>query len=453
MKVAVGMIISASILNVGWACAEELEFDLPEIYIKAVNPGYTIDGVNNVGEMIEIGRKNSDAPTSLAGLTIGYTNSSGNFAVLASFPENSWMTGESILLRLASSPDHELAAMNYVKTLAFKAGPLVLMRDDEIVDSVCWTGKNDCVTEFKSSNQTTLLRNLETGAFEHVNDYIPNYEADSYMVEDNDEEAYGKVESQCRGLRFSEVLSYYDDSQAEQFIEFYNAGSEQILMDGCRIKYKNKFYPLNGIVKPEGYFVRYLMDFSITKNPTNMNALEIVDADGIAVDRLEYPNGQRKGASYALIGYNVDGEAIWRVTYAPTPGEPNNYQEFKTCEVGKVINEATGNCVKITTVAEKVCAEGQYLNPLTGRCKKIEVATAKTCKEGYVLNEETGRCKKIIENNGANYSLATEVYEEKTSFVAVYTIVGVVLAGIGYVIYEFRREIFRLFRRAFRRSH
>ena len=47
--------------------------DLPEIYIKAVNPGYTIDGTQNVGEMIEIGRKNSDTPTSLAGMTLSYT--------------------------------------------------------------------------------------------------------------------------------------------------------------------------------------------------------------------------------------------------------------------------------------------------------------------------------------------------------------------------------------------
>ena len=117
-----------------------------------------------------------------------------------------------------------------------------------------------------------------------------------------------------------------------------------------------------------------------------------------------------------------------------------------------MINEATGNCVKITTVSEKVCAEGQYLNPLTGRCKKIEVAKTKTCKEGYVLNEETGRCKKIKENTGADYSLAKEVYEEKSSFVALYTIIGVVVAGVGYVIYEFRREIWKLFCKVFRRA-
>ena len=449
-KIILGIIISGCVLNVGVVCAEENDI-LPEIYIKAVNPGYTVDGVSNVGEMIEIGRKNSDAPISLAGLTIGYTNSSGNFASLVEFPEHSWMTGESILLRLASSPEHELAAVNYTKTLAFKAGPLVIMRGEEIIDSVCWTGKEGCLLEFKSANPTTLVRNEETGNFEHVASYEPVYKSESYMVE-NDDSGYGEVKSQFKGLRFSEILSYYDDSRTEQFIEFYNSSAEQILMTGCQIKYKNKYYPLEGIIKPEGYFARYLTDFNITKNPTNSNVLELVDVDGAVVDKLEYFNGQRKGAAYALIGYGADGKEIWRTTYAPTPGEPNNYQEFKTCEAGKVINEATGNCVKITTVSEKVCAEGQYLNPLTGRCKKIEVAKTKTCKEGYVLNEETGRCKKIKENTGADYSLAKEVYEEKSSFVALYAIIGVVVAGVGYVIYEFRREIWKLFCKVFRRA-
>ena len=88
LKIILGLIISGGVLCVDVVHAEE-EVVLPEVYIKAVNPGYTIDGVNNVGEMIEIGRRDSDTPISLAGLTIGYTNSSGNFAILAEFPEHS----------------------------------------------------------------------------------------------------------------------------------------------------------------------------------------------------------------------------------------------------------------------------------------------------------------------------------------------------------------------------
>ena len=144
----------------------EADFEPPKLYIRAVNPGYTINGQTNVGEMIEIARIDSDAPISLAGATVGYTNSSGNFSILFEFPENSWMTGETILLRLASSPESELAAARYTKTLAFKAG-LQLIWMGEVVDEVCWYGGSSCYKEFKSTAPTTLVRNLETGEFEH----------------------------------------------------------------------------------------------------------------------------------------------------------------------------------------------------------------------------------------------------------------------------------------------
>ncbi len=427
------------------------EKELPEIYIKAINPGYSVDGTSNVGEMIEIATS-SDAPVSLAGLSISYTNSSGNTSLLVEFPEHSWMTGENILLRLASSPGHELAALNYTKTLAFKAGPLEIRRGEEIIDSVCWTGKNDCLMDFKAVNPTTLVRNMETGEFEHIENYEPIYHEENYRVEGKGEsEEAEALLSQCKGLIFSEILSYYDNSQTEQFVEFYNSTSEQMLLDGCLLKYKNKTYSLTGILKPEGYLARYLNDFSITKNPTNSNALEIVDTNGEIVDKIEYPNGQRKGASYAWVGYDENGKEIWRVTYAPTPNEPNNYQEYKTCEEGKVLNKETGNCVKVTSVAEKVCKDGYYLNLLTGRCNKIKTTTTKTCKDGYRLNEETGRCVKIKENTGADYGLVAEEYEESSSFVAFYIVLGVVAIGIMYIIWEFRKDLLKFWRKVFRR--
>ena len=261
---------------------------LPEIYIKAINPGYTVDSVSNVGEMIEIG------------LTIGYTNSSGNETVLVEFPENSWMVGERILLRLASSPGHELASVLYTKTLAVKAGPLVIRRGETVIDSVCWTGKDGCYKDFKTSSPTTLVRNTETGLFEHVADYEPEYVAENYREDVVKEEP---VPSQCKGLMFSEVLTYYESEKSEQFIEVYNSSAEQILMMGCGVRYKNKLYELDGVIKPEEYKAKYFEGISLTKNPTNKNILEIIDVNGDVVDKLEIPNGQRKGASFAWVGF------------------------------------------------------------------------------------------------------------------------------------------------------
>ncbi|MBR5046430.1 hypothetical protein IKX73_02245 [Candidatus Saccharibacteria bacterium] len=565
------------------------DFELPILYIRAVNPGYKIDGINNVGEMIEIG-KNSDDLISLAGITISYTNSSGKETVLVEFPENSFITGENILLRLASSPMSELANMNYNATLAMRAGPLKLNLGEEVLDSVCWTGKDGCAGDFKSATPTTLVRNLETGEFEHVLEYEPEFNEENYMVvepeiqsgevendEGNDSENSGsdsvnngggndgggnganevepdlnenetqnenenynqkpdehekndkltEVENEntaekpdeagkCENLRFSEILTFWVESQSEQFVEIYNFDEKETELDGCKLKYKNKYYPLGGALGAKGYAVRYVDDFKLTKNPKTLNILELVDSEDIVVDVLEYPNGQKKGTSWAL----VDDE--WNVTYAVTPGEENVYQKYRTCEAGKTINELTGNCVKeeddeapeekicaegqylnpatgrckkieveivkmcaegyylneetgrcrkIVQEVAKTCAEGQYLNPATGRCKKIEVEEEKTCAagyylnpatgrckkveveeekkcaEGYYLNEETGRCKKIVQNDGANYSLEAETYEEKTSFVALYAVLGVVGVGVIYIIYEFRREIGKFFKR------
>ena len=439
--------------------AEEIVISdsIPEIYIKAINPGYTIDGKSNVGEMIEISRKNSDEMISLAGIAVSYTNSSGE-QILIEFSEHSFMTGENLLLRLASSPGSELANLTYkVKGtssgLTQSSGPAVLKRGEEVIDSVCWVdGQEGCYRKFKSGSGESLVRNLETGEFEFRTLYEPIFDAESYYVEDS---GMGEVvgPSQCKGLEFSEILSYYETSKSEQFIEFYNRGSEQILLDGCTVRYKNKKYVLKGVVKPEGYYVFYPNEngFSLTKNPTNSNTLELVDTDGAVIDVLEYPNGQRKGTAYAFIGYDAGGKEVWRVTYAPTPGVANNYQEFKTCEEGKVLNKETGNCVKMTTLAGKVCKDGQYLNPLTGRCKKIQTAAEKTCKEGYYLNPETGRCRKIKENNGADYSLEPETYEEKSSFIAIYAVIGVVVVAMLILGYEFRHEILKLFGRVFRR--
>ncbi len=448
--------------------------NIPDLYIRAVNPGYTVDGKNNVGEMIELSRKNSDAPISLTGVTVGYTNSSGSDSILFEFPENSWMSGKNVLLRLASSSSDELASVNYSKTLAFKAG-LTLLKDDEVIDSVCWTSKDDCYREFRSSLPTTLVRNLMTNEFEHVQEYEPQYEVDSYYVESNGDDV--DYAEQCKGLQFSEILSYYETTKSEQFIEFYNPSSSQIILDGCLLRYKNKNYVLSGVIGPEEYSIYYPKEFSLTKNPTNSNYLELVDVNGTVVDELVYSNGQRKGAAYAMIGIDKKGEEVWKVTYALTPGEANHYQEYQTCEEGKVINTMTGNCVKAVEIKEKTCKvgyylnsdtnrckkiktantktckAGYYLNPETNRCRKIKATEKKTCKEGYYLNPETNRCRKIKENKGADYSLKPENYSESSSFIALYAVLGVAMVGISYVVYEFRNEIKRLFGRVFRRSH
>lgn len=427
----------------------------PELYIKSVNPGYSIDGKSNVGEYIELARSISDTsnPLSLAGFIISYTNSSGNTVILHEFSEHLWMSGETLLLRLASSPESEQADFNYTKTLAFKAGPIELKKQETVLDSICWTGQEGCAAEFKSSSPTILLRDPETFTFSHqeTTTYSPYFDSSHPNAY---EESQGSAEEtllkQCFNLSFSEILSYYEDSSSEQFIEFYNPTSEQILLDGCFLKYKNKIYPLSGIIKPDDYSAQRPDGLLLTKDPTTSNLIELYDVDGMLVDSLTYLNGQKKSASFAKIGYDTNGNDLWKITYAVTPGAANYYQQFKTCEEGKIINEETGNCVKPTTVTEKVCDEGQYLNPLTGRCKKYETTIEKECEEGYELNPETNRCRRIKNNDGADYEIVQEEGNQ-TIFIATIAIAGVIILALGYIIFEFRSEIKKFFQKVFRR--
>lgn len=423
-----------------------------QIIINAINPGYTINGQTNTDEFIELINL-TGGPVSLTGLALKYTNSSGNSSIFFEFPEDSVMIGETLLLRLASSPDASDADLVYAKTLAFSAGPLELIRGDDILSSVCWTGKDGCYAKFNSKTPTSLVWNEESGLYEHTEDYYPTYNAETpgYQAPpsvNNDE----TIQPKCRGLQFSEVLSYYESDQSEQFIEIYNPLDHDVNLTGCQVKYKRKFYKLSGIVGSDNYSARFATDFRLTKNPTSSNEIELIDVDGNKVDEITYYNGQKKATAYAWFGFQNNGEEQWLQTYAPTPGSANNYQKYKTCPEGKVINEATGNCVKATNLNTtlKPCPAGKYRNPLTGRCKSIASSnkSLKPCPDGYERNPETNRCRKIKQNTGAAYPLsATESQAAASSFVALGAVLIIIAIALGYIGFQFRYEIIKLFRK------
>lgn len=424
----------------------------PQIIINAINPGYTINGQANTDEFIELINL-ADNPVSLTGLTLKYTNSSGNSSTLFEFPNDSVMVGKTLLLRLASSPDANDADLVYSKTLAFSAGPLELTRGNDILSSVCWTGKDGCYAKFNSKTPTSLVWNEESELYEHSEDYYPTYSAESpgYQVPptiNNDE----VIQPKCRGLQFSEVLSYYESDQSEQFVEIYNPLDHDVNLAGCQVKYKRKAYKLSGTIGSDKYSARFATDFRLTKNPTSSNIIELIDVDGNKVDEITYYNGQKKATAYAWFGFHENGEEQWLQTYAPTPGSANDYQQYKTCPEGKVINEATGNCVKAINLNTtlKPCPAGKYRNPLTGRCKSIASSTKslKPCPDGYERNPETNRCRKIKQNTGANYPLSTtESQATASSFVALGAILIIIALALGYIGFQFRYEIIKFLRK------
>lgn len=444
--------------------------ELPTLFINAFNPGYNLNDQKESTEFIEL-RKSTTDDLDLTGIVLLYTNTKGKTTPIYEFPEGAIMTGEKILLRYYKSPEHEQSNDVYKTSLALTGTSLKLAQNETILDQVCWNGKDDCYPTFKSANPSSLVRDLTDLSFESktLAQYEPQFSPETPVLvlpqpeetdPDNeatkaDPPATTKKAPRCQGLAFSEILTYYEESSDEQFIELYNSTDHEIELDECAIKYKNKRHALVGVIPANGYYAFYPEDFTLTKNPTKSNSLELIDADNTVLEKLTYEHGQKKSTSYARFPDNR-----WLITYNPTPNAANEFQEFRICEEGKVINPTTGNCVKASTAATKKaladCPEGKYRNPLTGRCKNIETSTTspKECKEGYERNPDTGRCRKIKNTNqGAEYPLVPETYGEQKTFIALGAVGLVVLAGVGYIIWQYRREIGRALRKIRNRLH
>ena len=490
--------------------ASSPEDETAPIAIRAVNPGYNTEAGKNAGELIEL-INFSDREVSLDNIAVVYTakptasSPNGKSTVLFLFPPGSRFIGRSILMRFIEAPEAVEGNQDllYDTSLAMN-GSLALIKTaaefnpdafdqnqpissfGEIISSVCWLGGDGCLPYFsttvKSRSYTTLLLDETTREYHHTNDYAPLFDPASpglylppteksdlgdFASSDNDPDnassSLTKVSTSefdpdappvCSGLRFSEILTYYVDDASEQFIEFYNAESTPAQLSQCKLRYKKKLYPLSNepsTLSLGSYYV-YHPTVKLTKNPTTENLYEIVDVNGAVVDTLSLPHGQKSGTSYALMGANADGSANWQITYLPTPGEPNVYQEFRTCPAGKIINEATGNCVNTSKLssAAKDCGPGKYRNPATGRCKSLSSNSGEQtpCKEGYERNPETNRCRKIRDNNGTDYPVVplTDT-EDTTSFVALWAIAAIAGIGAVYVVFQYRREILYFFRK------
>ncbi|MDO5481278.1 MAG: lamin tail domain-containing protein, partial [Candidatus Saccharibacteria bacterium] len=263
--------------------SSENDSELPILYFKAINPGYT----DNVGEMIEI-RKNTNESVSLSGVVLRYSNSSGVTSDLVEFLDGARLDGDSLVLRYKSAADVDEkdplknANLVYSKTLAKSAGLELVVRDgkkEKALDSICWTGKAGCYDNFSKNPDTTLVFNDERRVFLFQDDYKPEFSNDALFTptiigeEGIDEDSNGGSElmPQRLDVEFSEILSYYEDEAAEQFIELYNSTDEDISLDGCKIRYKKKDYPLSGIISAGGYYVYRPTDFHLTKNPNTEN--------------------------------------------------------------------------------------------------------------------------------------------------------------------------------------
>ena len=439
------------------AMAEELDTDesspydntatteLPPLYFYAVNVGYKDDVSAQNYDFFEL-RKTTGEDLSLEKYQIIYTNSSSNASEPISFEEGVKLRGDSLVFGFSKSPQYVDSASEYLYTfsssgLASTAGKLSLYFEDELTDEICW-GKLSC------DKQIAKFVTTADGNYSYVFDeselkpekYYPEIVEDALWKE----EPENHPGNYCQNLRINEIYSYYESSVSEQFVELYNSG-EACSLEGLHLRYKGKSYALSGDLTQGDYFVYQDDSFVLTKDPSSQNILEIVTAENEILDSVAHSHGQKSGLSYNLINNE------WKLSYARTPGEKNIYQEFRTCPEGKEINPDTGNCINSEELTETVCPEGKYLNPDTGRCKNIESDPALTeCAEGYERNPETNRCRKIQTTDASEYAVKTAAetsYSAPKRFAAYGLLALAVVAGMGYLIFQFRSEIGRFFRK------
>lgn len=134
---------------------------------------------------------------------------------LLDFAEGSSLVGETLLVRLARSPDSDRADATYMTTLAMSAGRINLVYQAEIIDTICWGGK-ECAASFKGTKPTSLVRDLNSGEFSHSEDYQPAYDPEQpSLVLPPEEELPDDPGSEpdsvpnlatCAGLEFSEIF-------------------------------------------------------------------------------------------------------------------------------------------------------------------------------------------------------------------------------------------------------
>lgn len=454
----------------------------PAVVISAVNTGYHDENSPQNYDFFEL-TKLATGNLSLAGYKVIYTNSTGKLAGSIVFTENDILVEDKVVFGYLNSPTFAgLPNSRYVYDfgsagLASTAGMLQLFFNDQAVDEICW-GKLNCQNSYpkfstdKVDNRT-LRRCTETECASKfvATSYFPTPTASAIIAAQTTPNEAEK--NSCDGIQLTEVYSYYQSSSSEQFIELYNSTSTDVALASCHLRIKDKDYPLSNTLASDQYFAFSDPGLVLTKNPTSSLAIYLVDNDGAVVSSLVLPHGQKAGTSYAYITYDVEAsKEVWRQTYQITPNAANQYQEYRTCSAGKIINPSTGNCVNNQTIDDvaTVCPAGKYLNLLTGRCKNIvstapvacqtgyyrsiltgrcrknptTTTAASACPDGYERNPDTNRCRKVHAADTTAYPvkpITNSSYQNPKIFIAGAAIIVAIVAGVVYTVYQYRKEL------------
>lgn len=121
--------------------------------------------------------------------------------------------------------------------------------------------------------------------------------------------------------------------------------------------------------------------------------------------------------------------------------------ELAACEEGKERNPVTNRCRSIITTAAATlmpCEPGEERNVLTNRCRRVATVSQALapCEEGQERNPATNRCRKVSSASPSTLAAVTDVQSPLKESSKKWVITGVILlAVIGYAVYEWRQDI------------
>ena len=288
----------------------------PPLYFRSINAGYKNDDSTQNYDFFRLA-KSVEEDLDLSEYKVQYYNGNDNLSGEIEFAESTILRSDTVVFGFEGSPQFANASSSYLYNfgstgLAATAGRLKIVQGDEIIDEVCW-GKLSCANQFKkfatSEEENKTAIRLPDASFIYEKSY-PDIDEDALLIPEPEPEFEPESEpvtepempseqiQLCVGLTITEIYAYYEEKSDEQFVELYNSLDQEIILDSCAIRYKNKEYPLQGKLAPHQYLT--FRGITLTKNPSTELTLEIIDGGGSVVDAAKYTHGQKAGTSYAL---------------------------------------------------------------------------------------------------------------------------------------------------------
>jgi len=302
------------------------------------------------------------------------------------------------------------------------------------------------------------------------------------------------------GVQIVEIYPYASDCAPNDgsilcgdYVKLYNSSDHDISLDefvlrtdsSSSSRTSSNTVTLGGMLNSRDIVTISLVDSGGRLSLTNSGGFVwLEDVWGLTRYDTTMTQYASAGTSEQGYAYAQASDATWQWTTTPQPTGANliipPIIEVTECPVGKYRNPDTGRCrtleetvnalatcdegyernvetnrcrkiVTATAASITPCLEGQERNSTTNRCRSIASAVAELmpCDEGYERNPETNRCRKV---QIAAMPLAAfpvqPITETKGDSAGTIALAAVATIAVGYIVWEWRREIARILRNA-----